>query len=310
LATGECAWWTKLARPPMLRLRRDPEPERRVDTPAQPGPTLCVEHGDQLASPYRTRDAPNWDAHLGLERSVHRARVRRPLVATAAIFVAMLLYGVWLVYMLGQLGLVPVLGQRRFALAFLFAVMAGARYAIEPLRALGVRVVLYQRGLVVNRRRAREVILFSDVREVWWDRLVIGTDAAWVFALRLADGRGVSHRVPLMVERHDVVMASVASDCSARLLPEARAAFRAGQTMTFGPVTFDRDSVGFGPVRIRWAQIRLVRFVPGEVAFFRGTFDLPWETVRLDRVPHPLIFVSLLREAAPRVEIHPPVPGE
>jgi hypothetical protein len=36
----------------------------RVDRPAQPGPTLGVEHGDQLASPYRTRSAQVWDADL------------------------------------------------------------------------------------------------------------------------------------------------------------------------------------------------------------------------------------------------------
>jgi hypothetical protein len=225
-------------------------------------------------------------------------------------FVAILLYGLALVHVLYGFGLVHVLAQRCLTLTFLFAAIAtGTRFAIEPLRALGVRVVLHQRGLVVNRRGARDVILFSDVREVWLDGLQILTDSARVFALRLADGRGVSHRVPLMVERNDEVIASVARDCSARLLPEARAAFRAGQTMTFGPVRFDRDGVGFGSVRIPWAQMRLVRLVPGEVAFFRGTSDFPWETVRLDRVPHPLLFVSLLREAAPRLEHDPPVSG-
>jgi hypothetical protein len=102
------------------------------------------------------------------------------------------------------------------------------------------------------------------------------------------------------VERH----------CSACLMTDARAACRAGETLTLGPVHFDRDSVTFGRLRLPWTRIRLVRMLPGRVAFFRSNSVLPWKTVRLYRLPHPFLFVRLLRDAAPKVEVYPPVADE
>jgi hypothetical protein len=45
----------------------------------------------------------------------------------------------------------------------------------------------------------------------------------------------------------------------------------------------------------------------GRVAFFRALPVFPWKTVRLDGVPHPYVFVRLLEDAAPKLEVYPPL---
>jgi hypothetical protein len=187
-----------------------------------------------------------------------------------------------------------------------FAAVGGALFAIPPLRHRGVRVILHQRGVVVHSRRARDVVLFDKVRDVWWHGLRASAYGAAIDGLRLVDEGDRSHLVPLGIERATEVVRWVERQCSKPLLADARTALRAGETLTFGRVSFDREHIGFNKVRVPWARIRLVRLLPGSVAFFRVVPVFPWKTVRLDRVPHAYVFVRLLREAAPRFEAYPP----
>jgi hypothetical protein len=266
-----------------------------------------VERDDRSSSPYRAPSEssfeaePNREPDLGSERSVHPGRVGAVSVSAAFALGMILLVG---------LAVAPMLGWLALALVSSLALAAGAWLGIDVLRIRGTRVVLHQRGLVVATRGARTVIPFSSVCDVWWEGVSWAMYRANVSALRLVDDSGRAHRVPLIVERADEVMSWVDRHCSAPLLSEARAALRVGETLTFGSVRFDRESVSLGRSRVPWTRIRLVRLLPGRVAFFRSFPIFPWKTVRLDRVPHPSIFARLLRDAAPKVEVYPPIAHE
>lgn len=227
---------------------------------------------------------------------MHRARAGKALVLPGILVLTILLVGV---------AVAPALGWTSLGLVLPFAAIGGAWLAIGPLRLRGVQVILHQRGLVVNGRRTRDVIPFSAVRDVWWDGLSTFAYGAKIAGLRLVDERGRPHRVPLGVERGDEVFRWVERHCSAPSMADARAALQAGETLTFGPVRFDREHIGFGEARVRWARVRLVRLLPGRVAFFRSLPIFPWKTVRLDAVPHPYLFVRALRDVAPSVETYP-----
>jgi hypothetical protein len=68
-----------------------------------------------------------------------------------------------------------------------------------------------------------------------------------------------------------------------------------------------RHVIAFDDLREVWWD-GLSRGPPGQVALFRWMPVFPGTTIRLDRVPHPGLFVRLLREAAPKVETVPRVP--
>ena len=96
--------------------------------------------------------------------------------------------------------------------------------------------------------------------------------------------------------------------CSGRLLPDAQAALRSAETLTFGDVRIDREGIAVGrDATVAWGEIRLARMQPGSIALFKRLSVLPWRTVRLDQPPHPTLFVKLFRELAARVEIADPL---
>ena len=180
-----------------------------------------------------------------------------------------------------------------------------------PLRRRGLRLEIHAHGVVVVTPRTREVVVFEDIDEVWYEldvHSLVGGKAARIVLLRLVDHAGVEHRVPLAVNEASTAFQWIVKHCSDRLLPDAQAALRAGETLTFADVRLDREGIAFGKdATVSWSEIRLARMQPGSIALFKRLSVLPWRTVQLDQLPHPTLFVKLFRELAARVEIDDPL---
>jgi hypothetical protein len=149
------------------------------------------------------------------------------------------------------------------------------------------------------------VIVFEDVDEVWfeqeWTRTWLGTFAR-ISALRFVDRDGARHRAVLQVDDAATVLRWVLRCCSDPLLPEAREAIAAGETVTFGKVWLDREGISVGEARTRWRDIRFVRSHLGSLSLFTRWPLFPWRTIKLETIPHPTVLGRLVAELAPRVE--------
>jgi hypothetical protein len=239
---------------------------------------------------------------LGLLRSVHRPPpLWRPLAAGAIAFVpALIIVGTTSP---ASAAVGPVLAA--------FAVVIFAIIAWGPLRRRGVRVELHAHGVVVVTPRSRDVVVFEDVDSLWYDLNVSslsGRTIARITEARLVDHEGVEHRVPLRLVDSAGVFQWMVKHCSDPLFPDAQAALRAGETLTFGDVRIDREGIAFGKAaRAAWNEIRLARMQPGSIALFKRNPLLPWRTIDLVRVPHPTLFARLFRELASNVEIDDPL---
>src|SRR5262249_31679623 len=121
--------------------------------------------------------------------------------------------------------------------------------------------------------------------------------------VRLVEHSGAKHTVPLHVELGYEVTRQVVRLCSQPLAADAEQALRAGETLTFGKVRIDAQGITLGQSRAAWKDLKLVRVQPGRSAFFRGQTVIPWRTVALDKVPHPTVFMNLVRVCAPRIEV-------
>jgi len=170
---------------------------------------------------------------------------------------------------------------------------------------------VHAHGVVVRTRRGRDVICFEDVNEVWYEldaHALSGVRVARIPALRLVDHNGLSHRVELLGGRAVEALQWILRNCTDRLLEDARASLRQGETLTFANVRIDREGIRFGERgEHAWKDLRLVRLQPGRIAFFRGQTVFPWRKVNLDSVPHPPLFLKLVRELAPCAEIDDPL---
>jgi hypothetical protein len=154
-----------------------------------------------------------------------------------------------------------------------------------------------------------EIAAFDEVDEVWTslDALPgLTRDVTIVTSLRLVLQDGSTRWIPTSLPGADAVARAVFQQCSRPLQAQAIEALRAGETLTFGPVQLDRTRLRGGSWTVRWEELSLLRFGSGRLALFRGQRIVPWRTIRLDRVPHPLVLVNLLRHCAPGARLEDP----
>lgn len=251
------------------------------------------------SAPYRAptppepQPAPAPSEQLGLLRSVHApdTSARRILV----------FFGLVLVGCIAGSASAPSV-TFALALAGCVSVVAGVILLATLLPLRGLRIELHAAGLVVHKRGAREVILFEDVDEVWYELAEVGGHLAQIHALRLVDHAGARHVVPARVRDAATMINWVFRCCSTPLLPDARRALQRGESLTFGNVQIDQDSIRVNGARMAWKDVHLVRMQPGKIALFRRQAVFPWRTIRLDSVPHPAIFSRLVTDCARRIE--------
>ncbi|MDI1482967.1 DUF6585 family protein [Polyangium sp. y55x31] len=235
---------------------------------------------------------------LGRLRSVHRA--------TRESFVLPLVFASILLVLTSTLGATAD-GLRGLLLSLPFGLACFALLAIPAIRRRGLCIEVHDCGLVVHQRRARAVIVFEDVDELWFEldrRSLPFGDLALIRAVRLVEhGGGPAHTIPLHVELGHEITRQIVRHCSLPLAADAEKALRAGETLTFGKVRIDAQGIILGKSRAAWKDLRLVRMQPGRIVFFRGQTVIPWRTVSLDKVPHPTVFMNLVRACAPRIEV-------
>ena len=172
------------------------------------------------------------------------------------------------------------------------------------------RVTLHAGGVVVERPGARDAVIFDDVDALWLECEGRGPwymRTTFITGVRLNDHSGASHPIPVEGLTACVEIVSwLWRHCSRPLVAEARRALKAGETLTFARVQFDATGIAVDGVRVPWAQMRLVRLQQGRVVFCRRSTYWAWKTIPIQTVPHPGVFLTLIREAAPRVEVDMP----
>lgn len=191
-------------------------------------------------------------------------------------------------------------------LAATFGLCACAIYGVPVLRR-GTRHVTLHEGGVVSRGRTTDVVSFEDVDEVWFDFEHAGRMAG-LRGLRLVDTAGVSHFVSLEVEKPILLGNAVLRACSTPLVAEARSALSRGEELTFAKIKVTAERILLPRASVKWKDLRLVRQLPGRLAFFRKQPIFPYRNVGLDEVPHPTVFIAVVRDHAPHFEVDPLVP--
>jgi hypothetical protein len=207
-----------------------------------------------------------------------------------------------------------VMGAQRqvaiFAIVECAVVLISLVLCWEPLRTRRVRVEVHASGVAVWKGRKRDVVLFDNVNEVWLSLDHLTTPlgrVARVKALRLVDHSGTSHRVPAALRRGDEIVRWVLRECSDPLVSEALRAFRAGEPLTFGKVRLDRSGIRDSSWSVEWRRLKLVRLAPGRISLFRWQTVFPCRTILLDRIPHPTVFLKVMRECGVKQEVYDPL---
>lgn len=255
------------------------------------------EEDTPTSTPNATREA------LGHLRSSHgSAPLGRTLLPAILAVAVILVVGITLA---------PRMGPVVFAVIAPFALLAFALLGWSPLRARGVRVDLHEGGVVVDRRGAIDVMTFDAADEVWMvldpARTPVG-GVTWIRALRVVDHDRSIHAIPTNLPDGAAIAQWVLRHTSNALRPDATRALHDGERLTFGDVRIDREGLDGGSWSTAWSELSLVRFIPGEICLFHGAQHVvPWKRIRLDRIPHPMLFAELVTSCAKQVEVDDPL---
>jgi hypothetical protein len=189
-----------------------------------------------------------------------------------------------------------VVGSSIASLVLTFAGLYAAGYLYLYRIILVERVVLHFDGISVHRLGRPKTMHFDSVDEVWFECQIA---PATLSGLVLVDHAGRRVRFSVLVADAAALVDAVVERCSAPLLPEAIEALERGDSLHFGPrVEISRASFSFrGSVR-RWEEIEEVGFEAGAIHFYVEGRRL-WAAVGLTDVPHPRVFLELVRRVAP-----------
>jgi hypothetical protein len=193
--------------------------------------------------------------------------------------------------------------QLTLAFVALVAIVGAVWTVLSPLRGGRYTISLHEHGLAVVRAERREEIEFAHVDAVWVELKMVRrhfASMALIKALRLVEHDGTSHRVPMP---DPVLCQAIVRRCSESLLGEARRALAAGESLQFAGIGFSRSGLTVGGDTRSWDALSLVRYQPGRLVFFARSRLWSWKTVRLDRIPHPTVFLKLVRENARTLDV-------
>ena len=249
-----------------------------------------------------------------MDEPVDEAAVLGPLRSMHEPFplVRRLVPAITMVLLLGFVGATTAsnLGPIVFALLVPCALVSFFVLAWTPFRARDLRVALHARGVVVSTTRERSVMAFEEVDELWMVIDPVSTSRGTIALIRgnrLVDREGRSVLVPTNLEGAVGISHWLQRHCSDPLREDALRALHDGETLTFGKFQLDREGIRGAKWGARWSELSLVRLTSGKVSFFRRQRIIPWRSIGIDQVPHPTVFVKLVKECATKIEIDDPL---
>ncbi|AKF04171.1 DUF6585 family protein [Sandaracinus amylolyticus] len=242
------------------------------------------------SSPYRRAAPPEAreEVDLGARLGEHRARrdVGSLVVAIALPVIA------------GLAALRLRVPLRTMPIAILVGCVLGLGFfAIVQLARRRPHVAVHERGIVITLRRVAHAIAWEDV-----DRLVIGPESR---ALPLGaaiigqpnarftthDGRSFELRTD-EVQDLDGLASLLELRCSDPLVPDAREALEAGETLDFGALRMRDDHVEVDLARAPWSEIDEAVTHLDRVELMRG--GRVWRSVRFEHLVHRRVALAML----------------
>jgi hypothetical protein len=176
--------------------------------------------------------------------------------------------------------------------------LLGALYCfLYPLIYRSWRVYVGSEGFAFSRGSKLDAFRWDQIESMWqrvtrryMNGIYIGTQHK--YTVRGLDGRQVvlNDRIT-HVER----LGNVISDMVTRVkLPEAITAFKAGSTLTFGPLSVSMQGVSNRKELISWDQIKEFKVNNGIVTVKKEGKWLSWSSVQAANIPNFFIFLALV----------------
>jgi hypothetical protein len=185
--------------------------------------------------------------------------------------------------------------------AGIFMLVGGVFLSLRAYRNWGLRVLIYEVGLVRLQRSQASAFFWDEVETVWQKKhkgsLAKFTQGKLVYIVRRHNGEEFhfDDSLPEIQRLGSIIKAQTLP----HLLARTRDAFHAGRQLDFNKVRVSRDGIGNGTETIPWEMVQQIQFEDERVTINRKGNWLAWFTGAASDIPNPHVFQNLLRELAP-----------
>lgn len=247
--------------------------------PAQQPPSLTPE-ASQVAVTYQ----------LGIPTAEYKPKfTTRKAVSIAFLFVIVpgsLVLGI----ISSQLIAFLIIGALAFALVLIILV--------DTFLSRDKRVYVCPAGLLYQHQGKTEAIRWDQV-EAFWQRVVrrssygVQTGTSHLYTIRRNDGTTFKFNDQLY--NVEALGNTIARETARLLLPRFIAAYQAGQTIAFGPISLNQQGVSNGKELLPWHQVKEIKANRGFLSIQKeSNTRLKWKTVQASRIPNVNVFLALV----------------
>lgn len=174
-----------------------------------------------------------------------------------------------------------------------FLILAWAIYALA---SCNLRVYVFTSGFIRAKGRQGEVIRWDQIQAIWESvtrsSYSYRNTLTYTYTVQRNDGKIFKQGSPL--QKSDAMGASIKREVVKIHLPLAKAAFQAGQTLSFGSINVDSQGVNNGKEMIPWNQIVRLSISQGKVVVEQSGLQLRWTAVKSAEVPNLSVLISLV----------------
>ncbi len=233
--------------------------------------------------------------HLGAPVAEYRYRAVRVLVGASIITLIGVFFFAWFI-----LDFTSASGDSQSALVFALIALVGLATGIwlyiKSYLERGSHVYVFSAGLL--RMGAQIVVIRWDQVEAVWQAVTkrytngIYTGTTHLYTVRQWDGTKAAFGD--QIKNVEALGNTIARETLRVLLPKVIEAYRAGSTITFGPLSVSQQGVSNGKEMLPWSQIKGIEVKRGIVSVKKEGKWLNWSTVRVPKIPNFFVFNALV----------------
>jgi hypothetical protein len=164
-------------------------------------------------------------------------------------------------------------------------------WAISALRSCNLRVYVFTNGFIRARGRKGDAVRWDQVQAIWEKVKQSRSGGTLTYTVQRNDGQVFVQGSPLQNSR-DMGLRMM-REVTKLHLPAAKAAYNAGQTLSFGKVNVNMQGLNNGKELVPWDQIGRVTTKQGNVCIEKNGQQITWSSVKSAEVPNLSVLVAL-----------------
>ena len=189
-------------------------------------------------------------------------------------------------------GLLPVCGGLGLLLA-----LAGGYSIWQSRREQDLAIRAFHDGLTYSHKGKTEAMRWDDMTQVTMS-LINNKNLRAMFynyTLQSSDGRKITFNYnDQAMQNLQQLSDTIQREITARQLPQAIAAYNAGDNVTFGRLTVSKAGLSNGKEAIPWSEVEEVKLQNGAVTVRKKDKWLNWSSVTVGSTPNIYVFLHMV----------------